>query len=93
MRVSFLPSRSIVVTVPWTTCPAAVAGTGDLAPLREMVGAGEGVEPMEDWATRYSWRWMVLSPTPLTITRALAADGFRGDEEAARPSASSERGT
>lgn len=67
------------------------AGTGDLAPLREMVGAGEGVDPMEDWATRYSCRWMVLSPTPLTITLALAADGFRGDEEAARPSAGSER--
>lgn len=80
MSVSFLPSRRMVVTVPtgaWLAAPAA--GTGDLVPLREMVGAGEGVETTEGWATRYSCLCMAFSPTPLTIMRVAVADGFRGE--------------
>lgn len=81
MSVSFLPSRRMVVTVPTGAGAAApAAGTGDLVPLREIVGAGEGVEPAGGWATKYSCRWMALSPTPLTIIRVAVADGFRGDD-------------
>lgn len=50
MSVSFLPSCIMVVTVPWGIWPAPAApaaGTGDLVPLREIVGAGEGVELIE----------------------------------------------
>ena len=82
MSVSFLPSRRMVVTVPtgaWLVAPAA--GTGDLVPLREMVGAGEGVETAEGWAIRYSCLCMAFSPTPLTIIRVAVADGFRGEED------------
>ena len=82
IRVSFFPSLCIVVTVPppwivWDVAVVAVPGTGDL-----LLGWGEGDEPKEDWVVwKVSFRCIVLSPTPLTITRVVA--GFLGDDEEA----------